>query len=53
MPLTKKGSKIKKNMDKTYGKKKGDSVFYASINAGKVKGAEGTSKSKKKKGKKK
>lgn len=28
-------------MKKEYGAKKGESVFYASINAGKVKGAEG------------
>jgi hypothetical protein len=40
MPLTKKGSKIKKKMSKTYGKKKGEQVFYASINKGKIKGAE-------------
>jgi hypothetical protein len=40
MPLTKKGKKIKRNMSKTYGKKKGTRVFYASINKGKVKGAE-------------
>ena len=39
MPLTKKGAKIKRAMSKTYGKKKGKSVFYASINAGKIKGA--------------
>ncbi len=26
-------------MEKTYGKKKGEEVFYASINKGKVKGA--------------
>lgn len=49
MPLTKKGKKIKKNMDKEYGSKKGDSVFYASINKGKVTGAEGSKKKKKKK----
>lgn len=48
MPLTKKGKKIKRNMDKEYGKKKGDSVFYASINKGKVTGAEGSKKRKKK-----
>lgn len=47
MPLTTKGKKIKKAMAKTYGAKKGTSVFYASINKGTVKGAE------KKKGKKK
>lgn len=39
MPLTKKGRKVKKAMEKTYGKKKGEQVFYASINKGKVKGA--------------
>lgn len=38
MPLTKKGRKIKGAMEKTYGKKKGDSVFYASQNAGRIKG---------------
>lgn len=47
MPLTKKGTKIKKSMAKTYGVKKGKQVLYASINKGTVKGAE------KKKGKKK
>jgi len=41
MPLTKKGAKIQSAMKKEYGAKKGESVFYASINAGKVKGAEG------------
>lgn len=40
MPLTNKGSKILSAMRKEYGKKKGTSVFYASINKGKVKGAE-------------
>ncbi len=40
MPLTKKGTKIKRAMTKTYGsKKKAESVFYASINKGKIKGA--------------
>lgn len=38
MPLTKKGNKIKRAMMKQYGKKKGTSVFYASANAGKIKG---------------
>ena len=38
MPLTKKGKKIKKAMEKTYGKKKGDRVFYATENKGKAKG---------------
>lgn len=41
MPLTKKGKKILGAMKKTYGNaKKAKSVFYASINKGKVKGAE-------------
>ena len=40
MPLTKKGSKIKRAMAKKYGSKKGEKVFYASRNAGKIKGVE-------------
>ena len=36
MPLTKSGSKVKKEMEKEYGKKKGDDVFYSSINKGKA-----------------
>ena len=40
MPLTKKGSKILSAMKGQYGAKKGTSVFYASINKGKVTGAE-------------
>jgi hypothetical protein len=51
MPLTKKGKKIKRAMQKQYGKKKGLKVFYASRNAGKIKGVE--KKSRKKKGRKK
>lgn len=51
MPLTSKGTKIVKAMMKHYGTKKGKQVFYASINEGKITGAEG--KSKKRKGKKK
>lgn len=39
MPLTKKGSKIKRSMKKTYGPKKGEKVFYASVNKGIIKGA--------------
>jgi hypothetical protein len=39
MPLTKKGQKIKGEMEKEYGKKKGEDVFYASINKGTVTGA--------------
>ena len=38
MPLTKKGEKIKKAMVKTYGKKKGEQVFFASEKSGKIKG---------------
>ena len=40
MPLTKSGSKIKRKMEKSYGKKKGDTVFYSMIS----KKAKGTSK---------
>jgi hypothetical protein len=40
MPLTKKGKKIKKAMTKTYGKKTGEKVFYASKNKKKIKGVE-------------
>jgi hypothetical protein len=40
MPLTKKGTKIKRSMQKTYGKRKGEAVFYASKNAGRIKGVE-------------
>jgi len=32
MPLTKTGKKVKRKMQKHYGKKKGQQVFYASIN---------------------
>jgi len=39
MPLTKKGKSILASMTKEYGAKKGKQVFYASINAGKIKGA--------------
>ena len=38
MPLTSKGKKIKKQMKKTYGPKRGESVFYAMENSGKLKG---------------
>lgn len=41
MPLTKKGAKIKRSMAKTYGsKEKAERVFYASKNAGKIKGVD-------------
>ena len=38
MPLTSKGKKIKKQMKKTYGQNRGESVFYAMENSGKLKG---------------
>ena len=38
MPLTKKGKKIMKSMKKQYGKKRGEQVFYATKNKGKIKG---------------
>jgi hypothetical protein len=48
MPLTKKGKKIMSNMDKEYGPKKGESVFYASRNAGKISGVDKSKKPKSK-----
>ena len=36
MPLSAKGKKIKKAMEKQYGKKKGKKVFYASANKGTI-----------------
>lgn len=38
MPLTEKGKKILKQMQKEYGKEKGKRVFYASAKSGKIKG---------------
>jgi len=38
MPLTKKGAKIKAEIEKSYGKKKGEEVFYASQKKGTIKG---------------
>jgi hypothetical protein len=38
MPVTPKGEKIKKAMEKQYGKEKGEQVFYASANKGTIKG---------------
>jgi len=37
MPLNPKGQKIKQAMQKQYGKKKGQSVFYAMEKTGKLK----------------
>ena len=45
MPLTAKGEKIRSAMHAQYGAKKGESVFYASINKGNIKGAEKTGQS--------
>ena len=38
MPLTRKGKDIMQSMQRTYGGKKGEQVFYATANAGKMKG---------------
>jgi hypothetical protein len=38
MPLNSKGKKIKAKMEKQYGSKKGQSIFYAMENSGKLKG---------------
>lgn len=38
MPLTKKGATIKSAMQKEYGSKKGERVFYASANKGTISG---------------
>ena len=38
MPLTSKGKEIKRAMESEYGEKKGEQVFYASENAGTIKG---------------
>ena len=38
MPLNKKGKKIKTSMPKRFGKKKGEAIFYAMENSGKLKG---------------
>ena len=40
MPLNEKGKKIMKSMKKQYGTKRGEAVFYASKNKGKIKGVE-------------
>ena len=49
MPLTKKGAKIKRKMEKEYGKEKGEEIFYASQNKGTIKGTHKAKKGKKKK----
>jgi hypothetical protein len=40
MPLTDKGKEIMGAMKRQYGQKKGEQVFYASKNKGKLKGVE-------------
>ena len=40
MPLNTKGKKIMKSMKATYGSKKGEEVFYATKNKGKIKNVE-------------
>lgn len=40
MPLTPKGKKILRHMQEEYGAVKGRAVFYASINKGRILGAE-------------
>lgn len=40
MPLTAKGKRILRAMRRQYGPRKGEQVFYASKNAGKIKGVE-------------
>ena len=37
MPLNEKGQKIMKSMKKQYGSKRGEQIFYASLNKGKIK----------------
>jgi len=44
MPLTKKGKKIKRAMEKEYGPERGERVFYASQNKGTIKGTHKQSK---------
>jgi hypothetical protein len=40
MPLNEKGKKIMKSMRKQYGKKRGETIFYASKNKGTIKGVQ-------------
>lgn len=50
MPLTPKGRKIKAEMVKRYGRPKGEQVFHASKNKGRITGVDKPSGSKKGKG---
>jgi len=47
MPLNEKGKKIMKSMKAQYGDKKGEQVFYATKNKGKIKNVEKKSRKKK------
>ncbi len=49
-PLTSKGNEIKSAMEKQYGPKKGEQVFYASRNAGKITGVDDAESAKDSKG---
>lgn len=40
MPLTSKGRKIKASMKRQYGDKRGERIFHASKNSGKISGVE-------------
>jgi hypothetical protein len=40
MPLNRKGSKVMRAMQGTYGAEQGKRVFYASKNSGRIKGVE-------------
>jgi hypothetical protein len=40
MPLTSKGRKILRHMEKEYGTKKGKAVFYAARNKGRITGVD-------------
>lgn len=46
MPLTAKGKKVLAAMKKEYGATRGEQVFYASVNANKITGAEAKKKKK-------
>lgn len=50
MPLTDKGNKIMAAMQKQYGAKKGESVFYASRNSGRITGVDKARAKRKQKG---
>ena len=47
MPLTTKGRKVMRELQDQYGDKRGEGVFYAMVNSGKLTGVEGKKKSKK------